>query len=202
MSLTLLIATRNRHKLREFQTMLAADRVAVISLDDVSFTEEIKEDGLTFADNARKKACLTAKATGQICLADDSGLVVPALNGQPGVYSARFAGEKATDNDNNKKLLSLLKGCNGNTRYGEFVSVIAISDPLGNVQSAEGVCSGLIAYEPAGYNGFGYDPLFIPVGYTCTFAQLTEDEKNRISHRSQALKKARELLKKYDAENR
>ena len=196
MDKTLLIATRNRHKLREFQAMLAASRVKLITLDDAPPIDEVDEDGLTFADNARKKAYLTAISAGYTCLADDSGLVVPSLRGRPGVYSARFAGPQATDAENNQKLLNMLKGSKGKERYGEFICAIAICDPQGNVHLAEGICPGIIAPDPAGEKGFGYDPLFIPCGYDRTFAQLTDEEKNQISHRSKALRQAFDILKK------
>lgn len=196
MSKTLLLATRNRHKQQELQAMLAAEKVKIITLDDVPPIEPVEEDGLTFAANAEKKARLTALAAGYPCLADDSGLVVAALQGRPGVYSARFAGPQASDADNNQKLLTLLRDQQGDRRQAEFVCVIAISDPQGNVHTVKGTCSGHIAFEPVGSNGFGYDPLFIPDGYDCTFAQLREKEKNTISHRAKALEKARSLLER------
>ena len=194
MSKTVLLATRNRHKLHELHALLSESSIKILTLDDVAPIDEIIEDGLTFADNASKKAGLTAIATGYTCLADDSGLVVPALQGQPGVYSARFAGPSASDEDNNIKLLDLLKDYQGKARYAEFICVIAISDPLGNVHLSEGICPGHIANNPVGSNGFGYDPLFIPSGYDRTFAQLAEAEKNKISHRGIALAKSASFL--------
>lgn len=192
----LLLASRNRHKIEELQQMLAALNIEVISLDDVADMPVIEEDGKTFSENASKKARLTAMHTGFICLADDSGLMADSLGGQPGVYSARFAGEDADDQKNNCKLLQMLQGFDGEKRRARFVCVIAISDPQGNVQTVEGTCEGRIDYEERGAGGFGYDPLFIPEGYTRTFAELSREEKNRISHRGQALLKARILLEK------
>jgi XTP/dITP diphosphohydrolase len=192
----LLLASRNQHKIEELQQMLAGLNIEVISLDDVADMPIIEEDGKTFSENASKKARLTAMHTGYTCLADDSGLVVDALDGQPGVYSARFAGEDADDRKNNRKLLQMLQGLDGEKRQARFVCVIAISDSQGNVYTVEGVREGRIDYEERGTGGFGYDPLFIPDGYSQTFAQLSHEEKNRISHRGQALLKARTLLEK------
>lgn len=190
----LLLASRNRHKIEELQQMLDGLNIEVISLDDVADIPVIEEDGNTFSENASKKARLTAMHTGFTCLADDSGLVVDSLEGQPGVYSARFAGEDADDRKNNHKLLQMLQGFEDEKRRARFVCVIAISDPQGNICTVEGKCEGRIDYEERGTGGFGYDPLFIPEGYTRTFAQLSREEKNRISHRGQALLKARTLL--------
>jgi XTP/dITP diphosphohydrolase len=192
----LLLASRNQHKIEELQQMLAGLNIEVISLDDVPDMPVIEEDGNTFSENASKKARLTAMHTGFTCLADDSGLVVDALRGQPGVYSARFAGEDADDQKNNRKLLQMLHGFDGEKRRARFVCVIAISDPQGNVHTVEGTCEGRIDYEERGTGGFGYDPLFIPEGYSQTFAELSREEKNRISHRGQALLKARTFLEK------
>ncbi len=190
----LLLASSNQHKIEELQQMLAGLNIEVISLDDVPDMPIIEEDGKTFSENASKKARLTAMHTGYTCLADDSGLVVDALGGQPGVYSARFAGEEADDRKNNHKLLQMLQGVEGEKRRARFICVIAISNPQGKVCTVEGKCEGWINYEERGIGGFGYDPLFIPEGCTQTFAELSREEKNRISHRGQALLKARTLL--------
>lgn len=192
----LLLASRNQHKIEELQQMLAGLNIEVISLDDVADMPVIEEDGKTFSENAGKKARLTAIHTGFTCLADDSGLVVDALGGQPGIYSARFAGEDADDRKNNRKLLQMLQGFEGEKRQARFICIIAISDPHGNICTVEGKCEGRIDYEERGTGGFGYDPLFIPAGYTQTFAELSREKKNRISHRGQALLKARTLLEK------
>lgn len=190
----LLLATRNQHKKQEIQAILENENITLLTLDDIGPMETIEEDGTTFAENAEKKARLTAIASGFMCLADDSGLTVEALGGQPGVYSARFAGEQATDAANNQKLLTLLQEVEAEKRQAEFICVITISDPQGRTSSVQGTCPGHITDRPAGENGFGYDPLFIPTGYTKTFAELDEKEKNRISHRAQALRKARSLF--------
>lgn len=195
MTKKLLLASRNQHKLVELQQMLHDLDIEVLSLDDVSDMPPIDEDGDTFVANASKKARLTAIHTGYATLADDSGLVVDALGGQPGIYSARFAGEEADDLKNNKKLLQMMSGLEDDKRRARFVCVIAISDPDGNIQTAEGKCEGYIGYKEQGAGGFGYDPLFIPDGYTKTFAELSSEEKNHISHRGQALIKAIALLR-------
>ncbi|MDD3898611.1 MAG: XTP/dITP diphosphatase [Syntrophomonadaceae bacterium] len=194
MAAKLLLASRNQHKIEELEQMLAHLNIEVISLDDVADMPAIEEDGNTFSENASKKARLTAMHTGFTCLADDSGLVVDALGGHPGVYSARFAGEEADDRKNNRKLLQMLQGVDGEKRQARFICVIAISDPQGNICTVEGKCEGRIDYEERGTGGFGYDPLFIPEGYSQTFAELSREEKNRISHRGQALLKARNFL--------
>ncbi|MGS0763930.1 XTP/dITP diphosphatase [Syntrophomonas curvata] len=194
----LLLASRNRHKMKELQQMLRGLDIEILSLDDIRDMPVVEEDGDTFMANASKKARLTAIYTGYVSLADDSGLVVDALGGQPGVYSARFAGEEADDLKNNQKLLQMMSRLEGNKRRARFVCVIAISDLEGNIYTVEGKCEGQIGYEGRGAGGFGYDPLFIPKGYTRTFAELSSAEKNKISHRGQALVKARVLLEQMD----
>jgi len=195
----LLLATRNRHKKRELQELLADMEVEILTLEDVDPIPEVVEDGETFEANAVKKARATAMAAGILSLADDSGLEVDALQGKPGVYSARFAGEHATDEENNAKLLKLMESVPDEKRTARFVSVIAICDPQGHVETVRGECKGTIAGIPAGNGGFGYDPLFIPQGYEQTYAQLSAEEKNRISHRGVALAKAVPVLKAYFA---
>lgn len=194
MATKLLLASRNQHKLEELQQMLQGLDIEVLSLDDVRDMPSVEEDGDTFVANASKKARLTAMHTGYVSLADDSGLVVDALGGQPGVYSARFAGEDADDLKNNQKLLQMMSQLKGDKRRARFVCVIAISHPDGNVQTVEGKCEGVIGSVERGTGGFGYDPLFIPDGCSQTFAELSSEEKNRISHRGQALLKAKTLL--------
>ncbi len=185
----LLLATRNRHKQKELQTMLALEGIEVLTLDDVLPVSPITEDGLTFEDNAYKKACLTARQSGCISMADDSGLMVEFLDGQPGVYSARFAGEGASDAENNAKLLKLLEGVKPEDRKAKFVCAIALCHPSGKKVTVEAHCEGQITMEPRGNLGFGYDPLFMPNGFQQTFAEIAETEKNSISHRALALKK-------------
>lgn len=190
----LLLSTRNLHKRRELEEILKDLDVEVLTLDEVGISAVIEEDGKTFAENAIKKAGIIAKLSGCITLADDSGLVVDALDGAPGIYSARFAGENANDRDNNIKLMELLKEVEVPLRTARFVCTIAVCTPEGKVYTVEGRCEGRIGLHPRGEGGFGYDPLFIPEGYDQSFAELGETVKNRISHRGKALQQAREVL--------
>jgi len=200
---TLLIATRNAHKTAEIRAILGA-RFPLLTLNDFPAAPKVAEDAETFAGNAAKKAVELAKWLAQgesgnmFVLADDSGLEVDALNGAPGVHSARFAAleksENAHDADNNAKLLRLLKNVPLEKRTGRFHCVIAlvgINPPsvIGHPQLFDGVCEGKIIFEPHGQNGFGYDPLFVPDGFKQSFAELGEDVKNQLSHRAQALEK-------------
>lgn len=191
----LLLASRNRGKVKELQDLLLPLNIKVLSLSDIPPIPEIEEDGDSFRANAIKKACETSRKTGYICLADDSGLEVDALDGQPGIYSARFAGENASDEDNNKKLLSLLDGVEDNERRAQFACVIAMCDLEGNYDTVEGTCAGKITFTPQGEDGFGYDPLFVPDGYTRTFAQISSIEKHKISHRGKAMQQIIPLIK-------
>lgn len=184
----LVIATRNAHKLEEIQAIFNFPNIEICSFFDFPEIPDVIEDGLTLEENAEKKAIEVAKATGCFTLADDSGLEVMALNGAPGVYSARYAGEACNYSDNNEKLLREL--CDKKDRSAQFRTVIAWADPAGNVRTVAGICRGKIGEELRGNNGFGYDPLFIPEGYTQTFAELSSEVKNRISHRACALKEA------------
>lgn len=197
MAKKLLLATRNQHKKQELAAMLKDLGLEVLTLDEVPELPEVVEDGATFRENAEKKAVATARASAYVCLADDSGLEVKALNGRPGVYSARFAGPQADDHMNNEKLLALVREIDPSQREARFVCVIAIADPQGQIQIVEGECPGFITLEARGSAGFGYDPLFIPNGYHQTFAELAPEEKNRISHRGQALKRALPLIKDF-----
>lgn len=186
----LVIATRNAHKLEEIHHIFDFQDLEVLSAFDYPDIPDVIEDGETLEENAKKKSVEIAIATGCWSLADDSGLEVDALNGAPGVYSARYAGEHCSYADNNTKLLEELAG-NPN-RTARFRTVIALSDPDGNVQTVSGECLGVIINELRGTNGFGYDPLFIPDGCSETFAELPVDVKNRISHRANALRNARD----------
>lgn len=197
MARRLLLATRNQHKKQELAAMMEGLDIEILTLDEVPELPEVVEDGETFSENAKKKALSTARASGCVCLADDSGLEVKALKGQPGVYSARFAGPQADDRMNNEKLVALIRGIDPTQRTARFVCVIAIADPQGNVQVVEGECPGSITPDARGDAGFGYDPLFIPDGYQQTFAELASEEKNRISHRGKALKKALPLIRDF-----
>ena len=184
----LVIATRNAHKLEEIHAIFDFQGLEVLSAFDFPEIPDVVEDGDTLEANAEKKAVEIARATGCWSMADDSGLEVAELEGAPGVYSARYAGEHCSYADNNEKLLRELAG--KNDRSARFRTVIALSDPQGNARTVEGECPGRIIEELRGTNGFGYDPLFVPDGYAQTFAELDSAEKNRISHRACALRNA------------
>ena len=191
----IIASSSNEHKIKELQAITGKFGMEVISKKDAGFGHvEVEEDGHTFEENSKKKAQVLADVSGEITIADDSGLMVEYLGGEPGVYSARFAGEGASDLKNNEKLLALLDGVPYSKRRAKFVSVITMVFPDGDMVVARGECPGHILLEARGKGGFGYDPLFVPDGYQRTFAQLTEDEKNSISHRAQALKVLEELL--------
>lgn len=191
----IVLATRNKGKIKEFVQLLEGLPVEVLSLDDVEDIPQIPETGSTFRENAEIKARTVAEITGLIAVADDSGLEVDALGGAPGVYSARYAGEKADDAANNAKLLEALGSLPLPQRTARFRSVIAIAVPQGKCYFAEGVCEGFIGFHPRGQQGFGYDPLFLLPGKNLTMAELTLAEKNQISHRAKAFRKAKEILK-------
>ncbi|MCX7984435.1 MAG: RdgB/HAM1 family non-canonical purine NTP pyrophosphatase [Bacteroidetes bacterium] len=192
----LVLATRNQHKARELQSFLSDLDFKVITLDDIPQHIVLEETGTTFYENALQKARIVYDATKLPSLADDSGLEVFFLDGRPGVFSARYAGVNATDEENNMKLLNELRGVPSEQRRAQFRSVLALV-AKGIEQTTEGICLGMVAELPRGTNGFGYDPLFIPDGYSCTYAELTAEEKNRISHRSKSFAKMREILLKY-----
>jgi XTP/dITP diphosphohydrolase len=181
----LVLASRNQGKTEELRALLANFPVDIKNLEDFGPTPTIDEDGETFEDNAISKARFTAKVLGLPALADDSGLKVEALGGAPGVRSARYAGENATDSDNNLKLLQELE--NVENRSAAFACVIAIAVPWGPALVYEGSCEGVINREQVGSLGFGYDPVFFYPQLEKTFAQLSTEEKNRVSHRGQAL---------------
>ena len=195
MDKVIVAASRNRHKIEEIEAITKKYGMSIISRDEAGVPPvEIDEDGETFEENSLKKAGEIMKLCGRITLADDSGLMVDYLGGAPGVYSARFAGEDGNDEQNNAKLLKLLEGVPPEERTAKFVSVITMVYPDGTVISVRGECHGRIINEPTGDGGFGYDPLFVPDGYEKTFAQLTAEEKNVISHRAAALAELEKLL--------
>jgi len=189
----LVIATNNRNKLREFQEILKGLDIEIVSLDQFGPLPLAIEDGVTFEENAYKKALHTAKILGLPALADDSGLVVDALSGRPGVYSARFAGEKASDDENCQKLLDELVGVKNRSAY--FQCVLSLAVPSGPALTYVGRCDGTIIDVKRGENGFGYDPIFLFEEFGKTFAELTMDEKSRVSHRGKALAEVKNELK-------
>jgi XTP/dITP diphosphohydrolase len=190
----LLIATRNSKKKKELQSILGDWDVELLTLDDIEEMPEIEEDGTTFAENAIKKARVISDLSGFITLADDSGLEVDALGGAPGIFSARFAGIDANDEKNNSKLLTLMQHISEVDRTARFVCVIAIATPGGIIKTAQGVCMGKIEMDRRGQGGFGYDPIFTPSGFSESFAELSDAQKNQISHRGKALREAKPLL--------
>lgn len=191
----IIAASRNKHKIEELEAITKKYGMNIISRDDANLPQdEIDEDGETFEENSYKKAYEIMKMSGEVTIADDSGLAVEYLHGEPGVYSARYAGENCSDKKNNEKLLNMLEGVPYRDRRAKFVSVITMVWPDGEHIVARGECNGHIIDQPEGSNGFGYDPLFVPDGFQRTFAQLTAEEKNSISHRAKALGKLERLL--------
>ena len=191
----IVIATQNKHKIEEIEKITKNFGFRLLSGKEAGIDGvDVVEDGTTFEENSYKKASEIMKLTGMITIADDSGLEVDALNGAPGVYSARFAGEDASDEDNNRKLMAELKGVPFEKRTARYVCVITMLFPDGRKLVARGESEGYIAEEPSGNNGFGYDPYFIPEGYDKTFGCFDMDEKNKISHRARALEKLAQLL--------
>ena len=184
----IILATKNRGKLREFQALFDKG-TELLSLNDFPGMPEIIEDGRTFFENALKKARLVSKWTGEVSLADDSGLEVDALGARPGIYSARYSGPGSTDQANIEKLLGELAGISPELRTARFRCVLVLYYQNDTYDSVEGVLEGRIAEETRGSNGFGYDPVFWVPEYGKTVAEMSPDLKNRISHRSQALKK-------------
>ena len=194
----LLIATRNPGKAREYRQILARLPLEVTYLDVEGVPLQVEETGASFAENAGHKAVCYAEASGMWTWADDSGLEVDALDGGPGIYSARYAGPDASDADRRRKLLNALAGVPWERRTARFRCVVAIARPgaQAEVYTAEGSCDGVIAFGQAGNNGFGYDPVFYLPDSGVTMAQLPSEEKNRISHRGRAACAAEQLLEK------
>jgi len=190
----LILATRNQGKIKELVSLLSPLDLEVVSLSLYPEIPEIIEDGTTFVENAVIKAKTIALATGCLAMGDDSGLEVDYLNGAPGIFSARFAGEKSNDDANNSKLLKLLENVPWEERKARFICVVAIAIPSGRIFTAEGSCQGVIAFEQKGSGGFGYDPLFYVTEFGKTFAELEPAVKNTISHRARALTGAYKIL--------
>lgn len=191
----MVLASSNANKLREIRAILGDLDIEIVSLSDIGLEGiEIIEDGHTYEENSLKKAREIMKRTGLDTIADDSGLEVDALGGAPGVYSARFSGEEANDQTNNALLLEKLNGIAEAERTARFVSVVSIAFADGRELAVRGTVEGRIGFEAQGVNGFGYDPLFYYPDEACTFAQLGPDIKNKISHRSRALKALHDRL--------
>jgi len=193
----LVVATKNNKKLEEIKEILGGLDLRISSLADYPRTPRIIENGLTFKDNAVKKAVKIARFTKKLTLGEDSGLCVNALGGIPGIYSSRFSGKSKSDKKNNLKLIRLLKGLPLNKRKAYYSCAVALADKDGLLGVVEGKCSGLIDFELKGSTGFGYDPLFLIPRYKKTFAQLGPRIKHKMSHRYRALEKAKKIIQKY-----
>ena len=193
--LQMLAATTNKNKVREFQEILKdlKDKINIITTDTIPNFPEIVEDGTTFAENAMKKAREASAFADMVAMADDSGLVVDALDGAPGIHSARYAGEGASDADRIAKLLKAMDGVTD--RKAKFVCAAAIAYRGEEVKTFIGEIKGKITLAPSGSNGFGYDPVFIPEGFEKTFAELTDEEKNAVSHRGRAMRAVADFLR-------
>ena len=192
----LVLATRNKDKIKEIRSILKRTETKLRCADDFEHFPVVEEDGSSLEENAAKKASQVARSLGLFAIADDSGLEVDWLEGAPGIFSARFAGQEATYKQNNQKLLELLEGVPAEKRTARFRCVIALASPQGGVWTVEGGCEGSIAENPQGKQGFGYDPIFVVSSLGKTFAELSPAEKNKISHRAQALEKLKKLLTK------
>jgi XTP/dITP diphosphohydrolase len=192
----LLLATNNKGKAREYKSLLSGVPFELVTPAEVGIDREVAEVGRSFEENASLKATALAAESQLLTLADDSGLEVDALGGEPGTLSARYAGENASDSDRVNYLLSKMQGVPEEKRQARFKCVIAIATPEGNVELCSGECDGFIALKPRGYKGFGYDPIFYMPELGKTMAELPPEEKNKISHRGRAAEKARVVLKR------
>jgi XTP/dITP diphosphohydrolase len=193
----IVIGSGNQHKIEEIQAYFADLKLNFIGLDPELELPEVIVDGKSYKENALKKARQRAQELNEIVLADDSGLSIDYLDGAPGIYSARFGGDDLNDQEKYLKVLELLKGLPEEKRKAAFISVIALVDPFENIEiTVEGKCSGIIAEEPAGENGFGYDPIFYLPEYDKTMAQISQEAKNKISHRGCSLKKIKKEIKR------
>lgn len=191
----LLLATNNKGKAREYKSLLKGVPFELVTPAEVGISTEVAEAGKSFEENASLKATTLAAESRLLALADDSGLEVEALGGEPGTLSARYAGEGASDSDRVSYLLTKLEGVPQEKRTARFRCVIAIATPQGEVEFCSGECDGIIAFEPVGEGGFGYDPIFYLPELGKTMAELSPELKNKISHRGRAAAKARQLLK-------
>lgn len=190
----IIFATGNENKMKEIRQIMEDLPVEILSLKQAGITADIVEDGTTFEENALIKAKAIAEITGEIVLADDSGLEIDALNKEPGIYSARYMGEDTSYRIKNQNLIERLEGVAEEKRTARFVCAIAAAFPEGEVLTTIGTIEGRIAHEEKGENGFGYDPIFYVPEFGCTTAELSEEEKNRISHRGNALRAMKEKL--------
>ena len=195
----IIAATKNKGKVVEIRRALRGLRFKIDSLNDFPDIPEVEEDGKSFDENALKKARFYSQYFGKLTIADDSGLEVDSLKGLPGIYSARYAGEGASDQERNQKLLEEMQGIPISKRGARFKCVIAVVSHDGREGIAEGSCSGRIGFKEIGKKGFGYDPVFILPQYGKTMAQITLEEKNRVSHRGKALRKLRKIITKFPA---
>lgn len=197
----IVLATRNRHKVEELAALLGDLGIRIRTLADFPHAPEVEEDGATCEANSIKKASEIARATGLTAVADDTGLEVDALDGRPGVYAARYAGEHATYEDNCRKLIQELEGVPQERRTARFITVAAIAIPGESVRVTQGVLTGYIAEKASGSKGFGYDPLFYVPELKATLAEISAEQKNRISHRAKAFLQAKELLRARQSES-
>lgn len=193
----IIFATGNEGKMKEVRMILTDMGVSVVSMKEAGVRADIVENGKTFEENAVIKAKAVMKLTGQIAMADDSGLVIDFLNGEPGIYSARYMGEDTSYIIKNQNLIDRLQGVEESRRTARFVCAIACALPDGTVLTTEGTMEGIIGYESRGENGFGYDPIFYLPEFGCSSAQLSPEKKNELSHRGKALRKMREELEAY-----
>jgi len=196
-SIEIVVATRNPGKLKEIKAILTVDSERFLSLKDFPGIPEIIEDGKTFAENSLKKAKTVARLTGRVSIADDSGLAVDALQGRPGIYSSRYAGENASDEERYRKLLKEMESIPEGKRGGAFGCAAAVASPGGSVDVVEARWRGTITFAPRGANGFGYDPIFYIPEMNQTIAELAPAVKNKISHRAQAFEKLKHILPKF-----
>lgn len=193
----LLLATTNLHKVEELRSLLSDLPYRLFSLNDIHLDMDVEETGTTFTENAELKALGYARASGMLALADDSGLEIDALGGRPGVYSARFLRPDASYEERFRSILTALKGLPEEQRTARFRSVITIAEPSGEHRSVEGTIEGVVAEAPRGEHGFGYDPIFFVPEFGKTLAELTPEQKNRISHRGRAARLARSVLESW-----
>jgi len=194
-TMEIVLATRNKKKVEEIRRILYGLNISLLTLDDFPYCPEVDENADTFEGNAIKKAVEIAQCTGKTAVSDDSGIEVYALDGAPGVKSARYAGDQSDDFANNEKLLNELAGITHEARGARFIYIIAIAFPDGKTQTFQGIVEGYVGKKPVGTMGFGYDPLFYPKGLDMTLGQMSPEEKDSLSHRSDALEKLKTYLK-------